>query len=270
MMKMRENIAALSIAGSDPGCGAGIQADLKTFSALGVYGTTVITAVTCQNLRGLTAIQPIEPEIVDKQLQAVLDGFPIKAAKTGMLFSKEIIETIVGILKEHPGLPLIVDPVLTSTSGKSLLQKEAVEFLKEKLFPLTALITPNIAEAEILGELNAEIKNRNDQEKAAQKLYEKFEVPVLLKGGHLPGSACDVLCENNGTTVFVADIVNGVNNHGSGCTLSAAITAFLARGCGLRESVSEAKAYITCSLKNPLILNENTRIINHFPFPPFC
>lgn len=264
---MRENIAALTIAGSDPGCGAGIQADLKTFSALGVYGATVITAITCQNLRGVTDIQSVEPGIVEKQLHAVLDGFPIKAVKTGMLFSKEIIAVVVRVLEGFPGLPLVVDPVLTSTSGKDLLQTEAVEFLTEKLFPLSALITPNIAEAEILGDLNVRIKNKNDLERAAEKLHEKFKVPVLLKGGHLPDNACDVLCDNKGTTSFFADIIKGVNNHGSGCTLSAAITAFLARGWDLRESVSEAKTYMTGSLKHPHKLDKKNRIINHFWLP---
>lgn len=264
---MRENIAALTIAGSDPGCGAGIQADLKTFSALGVYGTTVITAVTCQNLRGVTDIQPVEPGIVEKQLHAVLDGYPVKAVKTGMLFSKEIIAAVVRVLEGFPGLQPVVDPVLTSTSGKDLLQQEAVEFLKERLFPLSALITPNIAEAEILGDLHIKIKNKADLERAAKKLYEKFKVPVLLKGGHLPDSACDVLCDKKGTTVMPARIIGNVNNHGSGCTLSAAVTAFLARGFGLKEAVSEAKAYITGSLKYAHRLDKSARIINHFWMP---
>jgi hydroxymethylpyrimidine/phosphomethylpyrimidine kinase len=153
-MKLVENIAVLTIAGSDCSGAAGIQADLKTFSALGLYGTTVITAVTAQDLRGVTAIQPVEPQVVEKQLLAVLEGFPIKAIKTGMLFSAGIIKVIAGVLKELPALPLVIDPVLAATAGKVLLKKEAVEILKTGLFPLAVLITPNIAEATILGDIN--------------------------------------------------------------------------------------------------------------------
>lgn len=262
---LKKNIAALTIAGSDSGGGAGIQADLKTFSSLGVYGTTVITAVTAQNLREVTAIQPVDPGIVEKQLLAVLDGFPVKAIKTGMLFSAEIIESVAGILEQYPDLPLIIDPVITATSGSELLRKEAVKTLKKQLFPRGILITPNIAEAKILGDIDFKIENRNDLERVAKVLFEKLKVPVLLKGGHLRDSACDVFCDPDGTTAYHADLIPGVNNHGSGCTLSAAITAFLARGTGIREAVSLAKKYITGCLNQPYQLDADTRIINHFP-----
>ena len=258
------NIAALTIAGSDSGGGAGIQADLKTFSALRVFGTTVITAVTAQNLREVTAIQPIDPGIIEKQLQAVLEGFPVKAIKTGMLFSAEIIKSAAGILERYPDIPLIIDPVITATSGSELLRKEAVNTLKTQLFPQAALITPNIAEVKILADIDFEIENGDDVERAARLLFEKLKVPVLLKGGHLPGSACDVLCDPDGTTAYDADLIPGVNNHGSGCTLSAAITALMARGQGIREAVSEAKKYITGCLSQPYLLDADTRIINHF------
>lgn len=261
---MVENIAALTIAGSDCGAGAGIQADLKTFSALGVYGTTVITAVTAQNLRGVTAIQAIDPLVVEKQLLAVLEGFPVKAIKTGMLFSGEIIETVTAVLKRFPNIPLVIDPVLTATSGKELLQKEAVETLKAKLFTLAVLITPNITEAEILGDIHIKLKSKGDLEKAAKELFKRFNVAVLLKGGHLPDSASDVLCDQNGIETFQSDSINGVNSHGSGCTFSAAVTAFLARGLDLKEAISAAKDYITGSLKNPHRLAEDTQVINHF------
>ena len=264
-----KNIAALTIAGSDSGGGAGIQADLKTFSALGVYGTTVITAVTAQNLREVNAIQPVDPGIVEKQLLAVLDGFPVKAIKTGMLFSEEIIKSVSRILRRYPDLPLVIDPVITATSGSELLRKEAVKTLKTQLFPQGTLITPNIAEAKILVDINFLIENRNDLERAAKVLFEKFKVPVLLKGGHLSGSACDVFCDPDGTTAYHADMIKGVNNHGSGCTLSAAITAFLARGAGIRAAISGAKAYITGCLKQPLQLDADTRVINHFQNSPF-
>ncbi|MCK4760930.1 MAG: bifunctional hydroxymethylpyrimidine kinase/phosphomethylpyrimidine kinase [Candidatus Aminicenantes bacterium] len=262
-MKMVENIAALTIAGSDPGAGAGVYADLKTFFALGVYGTAVITAVTAQDFREVTAVQPIDPEIVEKQLIAVLGSFPIKAIKTGMLFSAEIIETAAGILKRYPGLPLVIDPVLASTSGRTLLREEAVVLLERELFPLSVLVTPNIAEAEILGDINIDITTPAGLEKAAVELYKKFKIPVLLKGGHFPGSACDVLCDNRGTAIFSTGLVKGVNNHGSGCTFAAAITARLACGLGLREAVSQAKTYITGALQSPHQLDEATRVINH-------
>ncbi|MCP5105075.1 MAG: bifunctional hydroxymethylpyrimidine kinase/phosphomethylpyrimidine kinase, partial [bacterium] len=189
-MKTIENCAALTIAGSDPGGGAGIQADLKTFSAFGVYGTSVITAVTAQNRNGVTAIQPVEPGVVQKQLEAVLETYPIKAVKTGMLFSSEIIETIAAVLSTHSPIPLVIDPVFTATSGRKLLQDDAVESLKEKLFPLATLITPNIPEAEIL--TGEPLRNTREMERAVSRLYRKYHVPVLLKGGHLPDRAVDI------------------------------------------------------------------------------
>jgi hydroxymethylpyrimidine/phosphomethylpyrimidine kinase len=263
-MKPAANIAALTIAGSDPGAGAGIQADLKTFSALGVYGTTVVTAVTAQNLQGVTAVSPVDPVIVEKQLIAVLEGFPVKAFKTGMLFSARIIETIARILKRFPGLPMVIDPVIASTSGYELLQADAAAALAAELFPMAALITPNIAEAEILGAGKFKIDNLTDLEQAARSLYERFAVPIFLKGGHLPDKACDVFYRQEGAEKFQADFVKGVNTHGSGCTVSAAITAFLARGFELREAVSRAKSYTTGSLQNPLSLGPGTKIIDHF------
>lgn len=266
-MKMIENCAALTIAGSDSGGGAGIQADLKTFSALEVFATSVITAVTAQNLSGVTAIQSIDPEVVQKQLLAVLEGFPIKAIKTGMLFSEEIIEVIGNNLSRSPyrEIPLVIDPVFASTSGSRLIKDNAIERLKEKLFPLADLITPNMPEAEILtGET---LNRRGDLEQAGQKLFQRFGVPVLLKGGHLQDRAVDILVDTQGMEVFESDLVEGVNNHGSGCTLASAIAAALARGQSLREAVATAKDYITHALNDALKLSPGLRVINHFPHP---
>lgn len=260
-IKMKDETAALTIAGSDSGGGAGIQADLKTFSAFGVFGTSVITAITAQNLVGVTGIQPIDPEMVRKQLVAVLNGFPVRAIKTGMLFSSAIIETIADVLGNYRGIPLVIDPVFAATSGSQLIQDEAIESLTEFLFPLASLITPNIPEAEIL--LVEEIKTVQDLEFAGKKLFEKFRVPVLLKGGHLEEAAFDVLVERDGLKTFHADLIREVNNHGSGCTFAAAITASLSTGNPLTQAVSEAKEYITGALKHALSLNENTRIMNH-------
>jgi hydroxymethylpyrimidine/phosphomethylpyrimidine kinase len=266
-MKMIENCAALTIAGSDSGGGAGIQADLKTFSALGVFGTSVITAVTAQNLSGVTAIQPITPEVVQKQLLAVLEGFPIKAIKTGMLFSAEIIEMVGEILSNsvYRRIPLVIDPVFAATSGSKLIRDDAIAGLKEKLFPLAVLITPNIPEAEILG--GGVLNHRGDLERAGRKLFERFGVPVLMKGGHLQDKAVDILVDGGGVEVFETALVDGVNNHGSGCTLASAIAAALARGQSLREAVATAKEYITHALKDALQLSPGLRVINHFAQP---
>jgi len=263
MMKMIKNCAALTIAGSDPGGGAGIQADLKTFSALGVYGTSVITAVTAQNFSNITAIQPIEPEVVQKQLLAVLEGFPIKAVKTGMLFSAGIIEVIAEVLLNYRYIPVIIDPVFAASSGNKLTHDKAIEQLKEKMFPLAALITPNISEAEILS--GEHLKGQQDMEKTARKLFKRFNVPVLIKGGHLPDKAVDVFFDRKGVKRLESDLIQGVNNHGSGCTLSSAIAAAMARGESLGEAISTAKTYITCALRDSLQLSPGLRVINHFP-----
>jgi len=262
-MKLIENCAALTIAGSDSGGGAGIQADLKTFSALGVFGTSVITAITAQNLSGVFAVQAIDPAVVQKQLQAVLEGFPIKAIKTGMLLSAEIIEVIAQTLFNYNEIPLVIDPVFAATSGSKLIRDDAVWHLQEKLFPLAVLVTPNIPEAEIL--LGEKLENRCDLEQAAKKLFERFNVPVLMKGGHLPDLAVDILVDAGGLEPFASELIRGVNNHGSGCTLASAIAAALAKGESLRQAVKTAKTYITEALKNSLLLAPGLRVINHFP-----
>lgn len=263
MMKLIENCAALTIAGSDSGGGAGIQADLKTFSALGIYGTSVITAVTAQNLDGVTAIQPIDPKVVQKQLTVVLEGFPIKVIKTGMLFSEEIIQVIAGVLLNYREIPLIIDPVFAATSGSKLIRDEAIAQLTGKLFPLAALITPNMPEAEIL--LAEKLETHLHLEQAARKLFERFLVPVLMKGGHLSDKAVDIFYDGKEMKRFESGLIEGVNNHGSGCTLASAIAAAMARGQSLREAVNTAKTYITQSLKDSFQLAPGLRIINHFP-----
>ena len=260
---MIKNCAALTIAGSDSGGGAGIQADLKTFSAMGVYGTSVITAVTAQNHSGVTAIQPVDPEVVQKQLIAVLEGFPVKAVKTGMLFSAEIIEVIAKTLSDYCQVPVIIDPVFTATTGSKLIQYEDIEQLKEKLFPLAALVTPNIPEAEIL--TGKRLKTRRNMEQAAQMFFERFHVPVLIKGGHLPDKAVDIFYDCEGIKRFESDVIKEVNNHGSGCALSSAIAAAMARGESLGEALAAAKAYITLALRDFLQLSPDLCVINHFP-----
>ncbi len=259
---MKANTVALTIAGSDSGGGAGIQADLKTFSALGVYGASVITAITAQNLDGVTGIQAIDPEIVGKQMLAVFTGFPVKAVKTGMLFSSDIIKVVAGLFSQYRSTQLVIDPVFAATSGSKLIQDSAIEALTEELFPFAALITPNIPEAEFLS--GDKITSRGDLQAVAEKLYGKYGYPILAKGGHLDDSADDILVDGRGVEVFSSGSIKGVNNHGSGCTFSAAIAAELAKGAGLREAIKNAKEYIQGSLENAHRLKGTTRVIDHF------
>jgi hydroxymethylpyrimidine/phosphomethylpyrimidine kinase len=257
-----KNAVALTVAGSDSGGGAGIQADIKTFSACGVYAASVITAVTAQNLEGVHAIQTIDPSLVEAQLRAVLDGYPVKAIKTGMLFNRDIIETVAVVIKEHRHIPVVVDPVFVATSGSRLIKPRAISVLTEKLFPLAALITPNLPEAEFL--CGHKLSSPDDLRAAGETLYKKYKVPFLMKGGHLLDRAVDLLVDGRGVKEYAADLVRTVNSHGSGCTFSAAIAAYLARGRSLRVAVAEAKAFITASLRRPHYLRPGMRVIDHF------
>jgi hydroxymethylpyrimidine/phosphomethylpyrimidine kinase len=259
---MIPNCVALTIAGSDSGGGAGIQADLKTFSALGVYGSSVITAITAQNLDGVTAIQAINPDIVKAQLLAVLTGFPVKGIKTGMLFSSDIIEVVAKTYGPYRNIPLVIDPVFAATSGSKLIQDSAISSLEEKLFPLAALITPNIPEAEFL--TGDKLINLDDLKSAAEKLFRHYHIPILAKGGHLTDGAHDVLFDNEGLKVYPGNLIAHVNNHGSGCVFSAGIAAELAKGIPLRDAIASAKDYLYNALKYNHLLKDNTRVIDHF------
>ena len=234
---------ALAIAGSDSGGGAGIQADLKTFSALEVHGTTAITCITAQNPQGVRAVQAIDPEIVRHQIEAVVHELPPRAAKTGMLFSREIIEVVADSIR-NIALPLVVDPVMVATSGAVLLQKEAILLLQERLLPLATLVTPNLDEAQIL--TGMKLLNVRDLQAAARKLYETHGCAALVKGGHLQGRvAADAFFDGTNEAILNAAQIRGVSTHGTGCTYSAAIAAFLAQGKPLPEAVSAAKEFIT-------------------------
>ncbi|HUU05241.1 MAG TPA: bifunctional hydroxymethylpyrimidine kinase/phosphomethylpyrimidine kinase [Patescibacteria group bacterium] len=259
---MKKNIVALTVAGSDSGGGAGIQADIKTFSACGVYAASVITAITAQNLEGVHAIQAVKPAVVAAQLQAVLEGFPVKAVKTGMLFSGEIIEITADVLSSYPRIPLVVDPVFAATSGSRLIKPRATRVLSDQLFPLAALVTPNLPEAEFL--CGRKLYSLDELRQAGEMLFKRFGVPFLMKGGHLADAADDLLVDGLGMRTYRGDFVSGVNSHGSGCTFSAAIAAYLARGSDLRGAVAKAKAFITASLIQAHALRPGTRVINHF------
>jgi hydroxymethylpyrimidine/phosphomethylpyrimidine kinase len=240
---------ALSIAGSDSGGGAGIQADLHTFSALQVHGTTAITCLTAQNPRGVRGVQPVSPKLAEQQIQAVLEELPPTAIKTGMLYSAPIIKTVTRVLKDS-SIPLIVDPVMVSTSGARLLKADAMRSLREDLLPLARLVTPNLDEAEILA--GFKIREAEDLRRAARAICLTCGCAVLVKGGHLKGlkAAIDILFDGKEEWLLEAPFIRGVSTHGTGCTYSAAITAWLARGLTLSKAVIEAKHFITGAISN--------------------
>ena len=238
---------ALTIAGSDSGGGAGIQADLKTFSALGVYGASVITAVTAQNTRAVTAVEAVSPALIRAQIEAVFADLPPQAVKTGMLGDSQTICTVADSLAAVALPYLVIDPVMVAKSGDKLLADAAIATLRERLIPLATLITPNLPEAgELLGR---SVTTRDDMPQAAADLLALGCHAVLLKGGHLAGDASDdLLLTTGGATWLSAARHPGKNTHGTGCTLSAAITAGLARGLALVDAVHAAKDYIGAAI----------------------
>jgi hydroxymethylpyrimidine/phosphomethylpyrimidine kinase len=240
---MTEIPIALTIAGSDSSGGAGIQADLKTFSAFGVYGASVLTALTAQNTQGVSAVEPVSPKFVLAQMEAVLSDLDVGAIKTGMLANAAIVAAVAGRLRADPGRPLVVDPVMVATSGDILLEPDAIEAMKRELFPLALLVTPNMPEAARL--LDAKAASEAEAVAQAKALLAFGCGAVLLKGGHGGGEeAVDILCDASGIERFVAPKVDTRHTHGTGCTLSAAIAALLARGVGMREAVGRAKAFV--------------------------
>lgn len=234
-------IPVLTVAGSDSSGGAGIQADLKTFAALGTYGMSCICALTAQNTKGVTMVVNTSVDMVRAQLEAIFDDIPPKAVKTGMLSSSPIVEAVVDFFSSHK-VPLVVDPVMVATSGAVLLEKEAIQSYKEKLIPLSTLITPNIPEAEVLSGLS--IKNEEDMKKAARALMDLGPRAVLVKGGHSVEDARDILYDGKEFHVFSGKRISTENTHGTGCTLSSAIAAGLAKGLSLVGAVGEAKKYM--------------------------
>ena len=238
----------LSIAGSDSGGGAGIQADLKTFSALRVFGTTAITCVTAQTPNVVLGLQPIAPDIVAKQIKAVGDEFPVRAAKTGMLYSREIIEAVAAA-DVRQGIPiLVVDPVMISSSGHKLLQDDAIEAMCKILLPHARVITPNVLEAEML--VNRKINTLQDLTEAAEEIGEKFDVACVAKGGHLEGDdVVDVVYDEGEKYSFLGKRIDAYQTHGAGCAFSAALTAYLAKRYLLCDAVQAAKNYVTTTLK---------------------
>ena len=238
---MKTYPVVLTIAGSDSSGGAGIQADLKTMSAIGVFGTSAITAITAQNTCEVRDIQGIEPDIVRQQIEAVLDDLPCTTVKLGMLYSRATIETIADCLQRYPLRNIVLDPVMVSTSGCRLIEEEAISAVKTLLLPQATVITPNIPEAEILSGLA--IDSEKDMEKAANRLFQAGCRAVLVKGGHLKGAeSCDILFMPNSVPVrYTSPRISTRNTHGTGCTFSSAIASYLALGHRLTDAVSLAK-----------------------------
>lgn len=252
----------LTIAGSDSCGGAGIQADLKAFSANGVYGMSVITAVTAQNTQGVFDVQDITPSVIAHQIEAVMDDIRVDAIKIGMVSRPETIETIATTLKKYPLPPLVVDPVMISKSGYDLLQPEAKKALMELLLPMATLITPNLPEAEVI--LGYRIDTLEKMKEAARDLFTLGCANVLVKGGHLSDDATDVLFDGSTIHLLHAKRLESINTHGTGCTLSSAIAANLAKGLHVKEAVERAKAYITEAIGFGFPLGHGVGPVHHF------
>ncbi len=254
---------AMTIAGSDSGGGAGIQADLKTFAALGVFGTSAITAITAQNTVGVDAVEVLSPDIVTAQIKSVITDMPVAAAKTGMLANAAIIDAVAKSVKEHHLAQLVVDTVMVSKSGHRLLAPEAEAAMRSVLLPVAFVITPNIPEAEVL--TGMKITNYEDMKSAADKLHSLGAMNVLLKGGHLNGAESpDLLFDGKNFREFNAQRVVTNSTHGTGCTLSAAITAYLALGESLTEACRKAKDYLTGALQHAQPIGHGHGPVNHF------
>jgi hydroxymethylpyrimidine/phosphomethylpyrimidine kinase len=255
------NPVALTIAGSDPSGGAGIQADLKTFHQFGVYGEAVITLITVQNTRGVERIECLAPDLVADQIRAVISDIPPAAAKTGALGNRGIIEAVAGLAAGF-AFPLVVDPVILSKHGAALLQADAIDALKTRLLPYTFLLTPNLEEAALL--TGVEVDNIGGMRKAAEKLAALGPRAVLVKGGHLGGDATDVLFHQGEFREFSSPRVATGNTHGTGCTLSAAIAAGLASGYDLLEAVERAKRYVTAAIRSNPGLGAGAGPLDHW------
>ncbi len=259
---MNYKIPTLTIAGSDSSGGAGVQADLKTFSAIGTYGMSVITAITAQNTQGVFLVEDLSKEIISKQIEVVFEDIEPAAVKIGMVSSPEIIVEIVESLKKYNPKYLVVDPVMISKSGYSLLKPEAKKTLIEQLIPMAYIITPNTLEAEEI--TGMKINTVEDMREVGQKILELGPQYVLMKGGHLEGDAIDVLIGKDTFEVFTQERLDRKNTHGTGCTISSAITAHLALGHDIKEAVALSKVYITEAIRNSFDIGKGVGPVNHF------
>jgi hydroxymethylpyrimidine/phosphomethylpyrimidine kinase len=253
---------ALTVAGSDSGGGAGIQADLKTFSAFRVFGMSVLTAVTAQNSVGVTGVHNLPPEFVARQLDAVLEDFGADAVKLGMLSTAPIIQAVADRLRAHGQARIVLDPVMIAKAGDALLQPEARAALIDAVLPLAELVTPNLHEASVLAGMP--VTTEADMEQAARRIHARGPRHVLVKGGHLKDSATDVLWDGRTLTRFAGERVDSTNTHGTGCTLSAAIAAGLAHGRPLTDAIREAKAYVTAAIREGFAAGHGVGVLRHF------
>lgn len=253
---------ALTIAGSDSGGGAGIQADLKTFAALGVYGMSAIAALTSQNTTGVAGIVEIDPDFVSSQIRMVVNDIGVDAVKTGMLSSAAIISRVAADVRELKLERLVVDPVMVAKSGARLLRTEAVEAMMGELMPLALVITPNLDEAEVLTGMH--IETGEQMREAARKLKELGPKYIVIKGGHLPGNPMDLLYDGKDFREFVNERFETPHTHGTGCTFASAIAAGIARGFSVEEAVGRAKTFITGAIRNGLPLGQGHGPVHHF------
>jgi hydroxymethylpyrimidine/phosphomethylpyrimidine kinase len=253
---------ALTIAGSDSGGGAGIQADLKTFAAHGVYGTSAITAITAQNTKAVEKIFALPPEIVGRQIDAVTEDIGADAVKTGMLANAAIVEIVAERIGAHRLTNVVVDPVMVAKSGDLLLRKNAVAALKSRLLPLATVVTPNVPEAQELSGI--ELTRLENFKEAARRIVELGARSVVIKGGHRQGPAADLFFDGKTFREFTAARVRTRNTHGTGCTFAAAIAANLAQGKSVEESVASAKDYLTRAIEQSYSIGAGHAPVNHF------
>ncbi len=252
----------MTIAGSDSGGGAGIQADLKTFAALGVYGTSAITAITAQNTKTVTDVVEMPVDMVAAQIDAVISDIGTDAVKTGMLSSAPIIETVADKVKEHGLDRLVVDPVMVAKGGARLLQEDAVDALRMVLIPLATVVTPNIPEAEVI--VGSKIETPDDMKDAAQAIVELGAETAVVKGGHSKGPATDIFYDGTDFRAFTSPRVSTTSVHGTGCTFASAIAAGLAKEKPVRDAVGDAKKYVTAAIRYAFPMGGGHGPLNHF------
>ncbi len=255
---------ALTIAGSDSGGGAGIQADLKTFAALGVYGTSAITAITAQNTRGVAAVQEIDLAIIAAQIDAVMQDIGADVVKTGMLSSAPIVRLVAEKAREYGFGTFVVDPVMVAATGAKLLRDDAVQSIKSDLLPLATVVTPNIPEAQVL--TGIEITSHDDMREAAKLIHDMGVTHVVVKGGHLDSDSrsTDLLFDGKDFTEFPGRRVHTTSNHGTGCTFASAVAARMAYGRSVEEAVGEAKAYVSAAMASAFPVGHGHGPLNHF------
>jgi hydroxymethylpyrimidine/phosphomethylpyrimidine kinase len=253
---------ALTIAGSDSGGGAGIQADLKTFAALGVYGSSAITALTAQNTLGVQGVYPVDPEFVGQQIDSVMSDIGAHAAKTGMLFSAEIIQVVAERVRRWGIEHLVVDPVMVAKSGDRLLREDAIDALRRELLPLAYVVTPNLGEASVLA--GFEVRDKPTMEQAARAIHALGVRIVVVKGGHLADCADDLVYDGASMRWLPAEHIDTPHTHGTGCTFSAAIAALLAQGHEPLEAIARAKDYLTAALRAAQPIGAGHSPVNHF------